>query len=141
MSAWHRPDVETAALTYLTQAVGDTTGARQILRGLQEKAVAELAAENKVLRERLVELDTAAALVTEYQVPVSDTERVLVRREPLGVRWAILARRRAGGRRRAYVGGRWQALPVVGPDGLWAYDCAETALAVATGLAAGGERS
>lgn len=141
MSAWHRPDVETVALSYLTQAVGDTTGARQILDGVQARAVAAQSAELKVLRERIAELDTAAALVTEYQVPVSDTERVLVRREPLGDRWAILARCRAGGRRRAYVGGRWQALPVVSPDGLWEYDCAETALAVATSLAVGGERA
>ncbi|WP_031514774.1 hypothetical protein [Streptomyces sp. NRRL F-5123] len=139
MSAWHRPDVETAALDYLTQAVGDKTGAQQILHGLREKAAAEQAAEVRTLRERVAELDTAA-LVTEYQVPVSDSEWVMVRREPQGDRWAILASRRTGGERRAYVGGRWQVLPVVGPDGLWEYDSAETALAVATGLAVGGER-
>lgn len=141
MSAWHQPDVETAALSYLASAVGNYKGARQLLDGVRAKAVAAQAAETKALRERVAELDTAAALVTEYQVPLSDTERVLVRREPNGDRWAILARCRAGGRRRAYVGGRWQVLPVVGPDGLWEYDCAETALAVATGLAVGGERS
>lgn len=34
MTGWHRPDVETAALDYLTRAIGDPAGARQIVDGL-----------------------------------------------------------------------------------------------------------
>jgi hypothetical protein len=34
VTGWHRPDVETAALDYLTRAVGDPVGARQIVDGL-----------------------------------------------------------------------------------------------------------
>lgn len=49
MTAWHRPDVETAALEYLTRAVGDETGARQIVDGLlargRKQGVAALVAD------------------------------------------------------------------------------------------------
>ncbi|WP_435173252.1 hypothetical protein [Actinacidiphila sp. bgisy145] len=76
----------------------------------------------------------------DYSWPI----RAGVRELAAGSRWAILAGRRSGGNRMAWVGDRWQALPVTGPVGRWEYESAQAALDAATALAeqmeTGGER-
>jgi len=86
-------------------------------------------------REHAAALLRTAQLATEYRVPAGD-DWLLLRREPTGTRWAILASHRAvTGDRMAYVDGRWQPLPLAGPDGRWAYATADDALRTAARLA------
>ena|GEM_PF-1767710 len=91
-------------------------------------------------REHAAALLRTAQLATEYRVPAGD-DWLLLRREPTGDRWAILASHRAvTGDRMAYVDGRWQPLPLAGPDCRWAYETADDAIRDAARLAEGGER-
>jgi hypothetical protein len=104
--------------------------------------VAELEAERHTTNEALDDTvkairdaNTAAGLVAEYRVPTEDGRWLSVRREPNGDRWAIFTSHLIAGRRRAWVGDRWQELPAYGDNGPWEFDSADAALAEATRLA------
>jgi len=130
--------------------IGDTDQRIAVLVRVVDQARARVAAleaerhsTNEVLSDAAEVIrakETAAGLVAEYRVPTTNGKWLSVRREPNGDRWAIIASHRADGDRRAWVDGRWQAMPVVSRNGLWTYPGADAALAEATRIAMGGER-
>lgn len=109
----------------------------QVLLGELEQQATAATGPREGDRAHIAALETFADLATEYRVPIEGDPGawLLVRREPTGDRWAILTSHRVSGKRRAWVGGRWQTMPVVGPVGLWEYTTAEAAICQATALA------
>lgn len=123
----------------LDQSENELTGARLSLwEEERDSARLRLALESarrgrRAARARIAEVETSAALATEYRVPIGSdaTTWLWVRREPGGDRWAVLTSHRVDVSRKAWTGEMWMPVLFATPSELWAWESAEEAVAAA----------